>query len=215
MGASSFAFWVMLLMGDVAALGVHALASVSAGAEDRRGVGDVVVQGLWFSLICGVLAVVSRPLLPLYFQLIGVAHKPAVLAAGLAYLRGIVWGVIPLTASGVLASGFKGVAVLGPVLLVNVVCVVLNYFLDPVLMWGFCGIPAMGVAGAAVATDLCALASVVLSLWLLLKSEIPVKASRPNLKVQADITKIGLAGHLGRTSLHCNIHCPWETAWGP
>mmetsp|Transcript_57437 Transcript_57437/g.136542 ORF Transcript_57437/g.136542 Transcript_57437/m.136542 type:complete len:572 (-) Transcript_57437:165-1880(-) len=197
MGASSFAFFLMLLLGEVAAMGVHALSSFSAGAGDLEGVGEAVLQGMWFSVLCGAIAVSLMPLLPMYFELIGVAHKPGVLASGLAYLRGITWGVVPLTASEVLVSGFKGVAVLRPVLLVNLVCVVLNFFLDPWLIWGGMGLPALGVGGAAVATNICSLVATVLSIYLLLKERIPLRWSRPSLRILSEIARIGLPVSLG------------------
>jgi len=197
MGASSFAFWVLLLLGEVASLGVHAVAAAREGAGQRRGVGDAVVQGLWFSGICGVLAMTLLPLIPSYFGLLGIPAGSQAFAPGSAYLRGLVWGVVPLTASGVLASGFKGVAELHPVLTVNAVCAALNFALDPLLMWGLLGFPAMGVAGAAVATNVCSLVASVLSFWLLLKQGVPMRWAAPDLRTLALITRIGLPVSLG------------------
>lgn len=196
MGASSFAFWVLLLLGEVAALGVHAVAASREGAGKREGVGEAVLQGLWFSVICGLLGLALMPLIPAYFTLLGV-ESPRVLASGTAYLHGLAWGVVPLTASGVLASGFKGVAVLRPVLIVNAVCVMLNFCLDPVLIWGQFGFPSLGVSGAAVATNICAAVATLLSLQLLRKEGIPLKPEPLNTKTLALIVKIGLPVSLG------------------
>lgn len=197
MGASSFAFWILLLLGEVASMGVHAVAAEREGAGHRRGVGDAVVQGLWFSGICGVLALPLLYLIPLYFSLLGIGEESATFLAGAAYLRGMVWGVVPMTASGVLASGFKGVAEMRPVLLVNAVCVAINFALDPLLMWGGWGIPALGVAGAAHATTICSLVASATSFALLRAEGVPLKLARPNPKTLALITRIGLPISMG------------------
>mmetsp|Transcript_25348 Transcript_25348/g.72323 ORF Transcript_25348/g.72323 Transcript_25348/m.72323 type:complete len:569 (+) Transcript_25348:38-1744(+) len=197
MGASSFAFWVLLLLGEVASIGVHSVAAAREGNGSRDGVGEAVIQGLWFSLICGLLSLCLTPLISMYFQLLGVASNSEVLAAGSEYLRGLVWGALPFTASGVLASGFKGIAELRPVLVVNAVCVALNFVLDPVFMWGWFGVPAMGVAGAAHATNLCALVSCVISFRMLQKEDVPLKWRPPDWKIVAQIMRIGLPISLG------------------
>lgn len=154
------------------------------------------MQGLWFSVLCGILSLALVPLIPGYFQLLGVKN-PRVYSSGVAYLTGLIWGVIPITASGVLASGFKGVAELKPVLLVNAVCVALNFILDPLFIWGGFGVPAMGVAGAAMATNLCSLVSAVISFKLLQKAGVPLRWMLPNIATLALIAQIGVPVSLG------------------
>lgn len=197
MGASSFAFWVLLLLGEVASMGVHAVAAAREGAGERDSVGDAVVQGLWFSGLCGALALALVPLVPGYFRLLGIAAPGQVYASGSAYLYGLIWGVVPMTASGVLASAFKGVAELTPVLVVNAICVAMNFVLDPILIWGMFGFPAMGVAGAALATNICSLVATVVSYRLLLQEGVPLRWKPPHLKTLGLIAKIGLPISLG------------------
>jgi len=196
MAASSFAFWVLLIIGEVASVGVHAIAAVHEGSGQRGMVGEAVVQGLWFSIFCSLLSTAMLPLVPSYFRLLGTVDGQ-VLRAGNAYLSGLVFGVLPLTASGVLASGFKGIAKLRPVLVVNIICVLLNFVLDPLLIWGGMGLPAMGVGGAALATNVCALAATVISFYLLRRSAVPLSLARPNLETLKQITYIGLPMSVG------------------
>jgi len=196
MGASSFAWWVLLILGEVACMGVQALSAAQEGAGQRDGVGRAVVQGLLFSLLVGVLALFLIPFIPSYFHLLGIPHGP-VLEYGATYLLHLTWGVIPVTASGVLAAGFKGVAKLQPVLVVNAFCVALNFVLDPLLVWGGLGFPALGVAGAAVATNICALAATLMSFKLLADQGVPLKPVPPDTQTLKRITQIGLPISLG------------------
>lgn len=196
MGASSFAFWTLLLLGEVASMGVHAVVAVREGSGHREGVGEAVVQGLWFSLVCGACALLLLPLIPAYFQLLGL-QQGNVVALGSVYLQTLAWGVVPLTASSVLASGFKGIALMRPVFIVNAVCVAANLVLDPLLIWGWCRIPALGIAGAGIATNICTLMATVISFQMLRAEGVPLRLVAPHAKTLALITRIGLPISLG------------------
>lgn len=63
----------------------------------------------------------------------------------------------------------------------------LNIILDPILIFGFGPIPAMGIEGAAVATTIGRGAGVILQLWLLFKGGKHVRATRSQIKWRADI----------------------------
>lgn len=102
-----------------------------------------------------------------------------------------------MTVSGVVASAFKGVAELGPVLFVNALCVAMNFALDPILIWGMFGFPAMGVAGAAVATNICSLVAAVVSYRMLVGEGVPLRWKRPHLPTLGLIAKIGFPISLG------------------
>lgn len=111
--AASFAVWMVYVAGELSSVGVHALSSAAEGAGDRsEGVGDAVVQGLWFSLATSALlaAVLTRPrVLATYFAGVGVTD-PIAAKAGADYLRVTALGALPLSASACASAGFKGSA---------------------------------------------------------------------------------------------------------
>ena len=73
---------------------------------------------------------------------------------------------------------------------------VVNIALDPVLIFGWFGLPAMGVAGAAVATVIGQLAGLMVGVTILVRGEhlvnIQIKGFKIDWKVVADIYKVGL-----------------------
>ena len=73
---------------------------------------------------------------------------------------------------------------------------VVNIALDPVLIFGWFGLPELGVAGAAVATVIGQLAGLMVGVTILVRGEhlvnIRIKGFKIDLKVVADIYKVGL-----------------------
>ena len=72
---------------------------------------------------------------------------------------------------------------------------VTNIILDPILIFGWFGFPAMGVLGAAIATVTAQILSMVLSLFVVLRKKHAVHITKacfyPDKKVLADIYKVG------------------------
>ena len=73
---------------------------------------------------------------------------------------------------------------------------VVNIALDPVLIFGWFGLPELGVAGAAVATVIGQLAGLMVGVTILVRGEhlvnIQIKGFKIDWKVVADIYKVGL-----------------------
>lgn len=73
---------------------------------------------------------------------------------------------------------------------------IINIILDPIMIFGYFGLPAMGVAGAAWATVIGQIAAMVLSLYLVFGKEHEVKVRLKGFRFQrktvADIYRVGL-----------------------
>lgn len=195
MGAASFAGWMVLIMGELAAVGVHAMASGQEGANRRDLVGKTVVQGLWASIAISVIVAAAIPLCDPYFAMLGLGDAgpaAAIRSVGRDYLRWLCSGAFPLIASGVAAAGFKGIGQMGAPLLVTAGSVAFNSILDPILIWGIPGfIPAMGVAGAAIATNVSSALALVLLLLLLNRNRVPIRWAPPSAPTLRRIASIG------------------------
>ena len=134
------------------------------GAGDDAGVARSYRAGLWLAAISGILML---PLVPLGNWIFAATAASAELLA----LERAYYGIV--TAGGVfvfwqmaVASYFTGRGRTGIVFWVSLCGNVFNVALDPLLIFGGWGIPALGVAGAACATVFSlALQSVVL-FWL-------------------------------------------------
>ena len=102
------------------------------------------------SLIAGLLMPLFVPLGEWVFSLS--SPNPAVLARECAYYNICILGGFFVFGQMAAGSYFTGLGQTRIVFWVNVLGNVLNIILDPILIFGWCGIPALGMAGAAYAT---------------------------------------------------------------
>ena len=68
----------------------------------------------------------------------------------------------------------------------------MNIILDPIFIHGWFGIPAMGIAGAAVATVIGQIVTALLAVWYIVHMKI-VKPGKADYRLGADIVKRTLA----------------------
>ena len=103
---------------------------------------------LWLSLAFGALSV---PLVFLGNWFLGaVAGSPQLLADERSYFSVMMAGSVFVYGQMAAASYFTGRGKTRIVFWVNLLGNVLNIALDPFLIFGWCGLPAMGIAGAAI-----------------------------------------------------------------
>lgn len=120
----------------------------------------------------------------------------------LAFLRWIMLGV-PFTFVFFVYSGISsGLGDTVAPLRINLITVVLNAALDPLLIFGFGPIPPLGVVGAAIATFLCQGLSASLGLWRLFRSDQGFRLRRADLRwdgaMARRVLKIGIPMSLGQ-----------------
>ena len=142
---------VLYSAGQVFVVGVLATASRAAGADSRAGVRESLRHGLVLALaVSAVVAVVGTPLSGFVLRLFGAA--PEVVAAGRAYLA-ILLAVLPGFFAGmVLYAGFQALGDTRTPMLISLATNIVNLVLDPILIFGWFGLPRMAAAGAAWAT---------------------------------------------------------------
>ncbi len=142
---------VLYSVGQVFAVGVLATASRAAGANSRAGVRESLRHGLILALITSaIVAVIGVPLSGPVLRLFGAG--PDVVSAGRAFLA-ILLAVLPGFFAGmVLYSGFQALGDTRTPMLISLATNVVNLVLDPILIFGWLGLPRMAAAGAAWAT---------------------------------------------------------------
>lgn len=154
----------MLALAVLQALNVGSTALVARfmGTDDNESAGAVVKQTLVLTVILGILVSVSG-----YFladNVIGfMGAKPEVFPLAVQYLKIIALGGVCITTSMGIGAALRGAGdTVTPMrynLISNLVNVVLNYF----LIYGKLGFPAMGVAGAAIATTVSRIVAMVMA----------------------------------------------------
>jgi Na+-driven multidrug efflux pump len=81
------------------------------------------------------------------------------------------------------STGFKGLGRMGPALVITSASTILTLLLDPLLMFGWGPVPALGVAGAAVSAGISAVIISVFSLFGLVKVGVRLRWHRPAVDV--------------------------------
>jgi putative MATE family efflux protein len=144
---------VLYSVGQVFMVGVLATASRAVGADSRSGVRESLRHGLLLAVLSSIpLAVVGVLLSGRILGWFGAA--PDVVVAGWGYLA-ILLAVLPGFFAGmVLYSGFQALGDTRTPMFITFATNVINLVLDPLLIFGWFGLPRMGAAGAALATVL-------------------------------------------------------------
>ena len=151
---------------------VNTFVAQYVGARRYERVAAAIWQGTYLSFGAGVLALGLLPAALPLFDLIG--HEPAIRQQEIVYFRILCFGTGPFVLSTALSCFFSGRGKTWTVLIVNSSATCINIGLDYGLIFGHWGFPAMGIRGAAWATNFAALFSALLFALLILQ--------RPNRK---------------------------------
>lgn len=162
--ASGAAFVFLVLFGGVGSYcGVFIAQYVGAGRYER--VGAMLWQGIYFTLIAGlILLVIALFLSGPIFALAG--HGPEIQRLETLYFRILCSGGVFYVADQTLSSFFSGRGLTRPVMIVNIIGMLINIPLDYCLIYGWSFFPELGIAGAGIATVFSS-ASITLILILL------------------------------------------------
>lgn len=135
------------------------------GAKRSHRIGPVMWQGIYISLIGGLVMLCIIPLAGPTFRMIG--HSPAIQVYEVIYFQIMCVGGGAYIGSFVLSGFYSGRGKTWPVLWVNAATTVVNLVLDYVLIFGNWGFPELGIRGAAIATVVAGIFSLVIYFALL------------------------------------------------
>ena len=192
--ASNVQFIVMALT-QVLGVGTMVLISHAAGRKDRADANLVFNQSLVLAAVCGVVTLAfGYALASWYMQTMGAGAAAA--AAGTTYLYWFLPALGLQFALVTMGSGLRGTGVAKPTMIVQILTVVLNAMLAPVLIAGWGTGRPMGVAGAALASTISVAAGVLLLYWYFVRLEHFVGFDRaliaPHLATWKRMLTIGL-----------------------
>jgi len=198
LAAMTLTFPVVMVIGTFTlGLGVGAMAVISKGigAGDRSSIRRHATDGLSLAVCC-VLVMTTIGLMTIepLFRLLGATAEmlPLIKAYMMIWYPGMLFYVVPMIGNNMIrATGDT----LTPSV-VMIVGVLLNALLDPLLIFGWGPIPALGIAGAAWATVLARSFTLIVSLWVLSHREhlltSPWPGLHPLLQSWRSILAIGL-----------------------
>lgn len=189
-GAASFYAWALIALSLTASVGIASRVAQATGARDRERASRAARDGLSASFlvaaITGGLFFVFAPNL-VAFQ--GVTDEVA--AGGIAYLRALSLGAPAYFAHDAADAALRGTGDTRTPAIVGAFAALLNVALDPLFLFGFGPIPALGVGGVGVATVvLHGLTACVL--WTVIRRRRGIVGGRPELSGMRQTVRIGL-----------------------
>lgn len=195
--AVSLAFPITTLIISISiglGVGTNALIAKNLGAKNQDGANNIVSHSLILSSIVGIiLTFLTLIFIKPYFN--AFTGNQNIYQLGLDYTYIVAFMVL---ANMVHISIQKIIQATGNMIspmLFQMAGVALNFILDPILIFGWFGFPAMGVKGAAIATVLGYFFSMVLAFYVLIfrKQEVKIKTDGLQLKwgIFKDIWVIG------------------------
>lgn len=187
--------FIVLAVTQILGVGTMVLVSHAAGRKDREDANLIYNQSLAMAAICGVLTLIGGFVLSrLYLGTI--SADAATLEAGMAYLYWFTPGMALQFALVSMGSALRGTGIAKPTMIVQMISVLLNAALAPVLIAGVGTGRPMGVAGAGLASTIAVLVGVVMMFIYFEKLEKFVRFDaamfRPRPEAWKRILKIGL-----------------------
>ncbi|MEM9423722.1 MAG: MATE family efflux transporter [Spirochaetota bacterium] len=148
----SFPIFLIMLSLSIGLLnGAIGLFGNAIGQKNNTLLHTYFAQSLIYALIVSLLLLLSLPLLPLFFSLMG-AHDPVVLSYAHKYISTIIAGSSLFTFTFVFSAALIARGNTKTQRNISIFNFFLNMILDPLFLFGFGPIPAMGLRGIAIAT---------------------------------------------------------------
>ena len=212
LAAVSYAFPVSFIVGAIAmglGTGTASLASRLFGAGHQEKVRQIATHSMLLGLIAGLCVVIFGLLtLEEVFSLLGADEQtmPFVKDYMEIYYWGGIFLVIPMIGNAVLRAG--GDAKTPSVLMASTA--VINAVLDPILIFGWFGFPALGIKGAALASVLANVVFLIASLSILIFRENLIQFRKNT--VAAILHSWNQILHVGLPAIASNLIAPMSTA---
>ncbi|MCK4730290.1 MAG: MATE family efflux transporter [Candidatus Aenigmarchaeota archaeon] len=173
-------FLIISLGGGLSIAGTILVAQYK-GKKDKKAVNHIAGQTFLMVIIVSViLSALGYFLSPIFVSLMGVESN--VFLNAVSYMKISFIGLIFMFTYMVFQSLMRGVGDVKTPLYIVFGTVLLNLILDPLFIFGYWFIPALGVAGAAVATILTQGISAVIGIIILLRGKHQIHLCLNNLK---------------------------------
>ncbi|MBQ8814712.1 MAG: MATE family efflux transporter [Lachnospiraceae bacterium] len=179
---------IMISVGVGIGVGVNAWLSKHLGEKQPEKANQVALHGMFLEVLAYILFVIVG-LVGIDAFMRGQTDIPEIIAYGDTYLRICVFasfGVfIQIGCERLLMATGRTVYTM----IIQGAGAVINIVLDPILIFGWFGLPAMGIAGAAWATVIGQIAGAVLGLIFNMKWNPDVRLNYRGFKVELDVVK--------------------------
>ena len=186
---------IMIAVGTGTAVGINAVLSRALGEKDYHTANKTANNALFLALASSLVCVLfglflTRP----YFE--ALTDIPAIVEYGVQYTEIVTivsFGLFgAITAERLLTSTGKTIYTM----ITQTTGAVINIVLDPILIFGYLGLPAMGMAGAAIATVTGQIIAMILGLILNAKLnheiKLDIREMKPDRRIIGKIYQVGI-----------------------
>ena len=197
-------FFLFSLISFGLASGGSVLVAQYYGKQENRAISPIfsiaLIIALCASVICGTIVL----LFPESIMSIFVPGEPDVIALGAKYLRIVSITYFTYGLSNTIILLLRGVELVRPTLIINIISFFINVALNWVLIFGKLGAPALGVEGAAIATVAARLFDVIAIMIYILRIDKKLNFNlrdlfSPNRKLFPDFVKYSIPVTLNET----------------
>jgi MATE family multidrug resistance protein len=161
-GILNFAF-ICLFIGTVSYAGTFV--SQYIGAKEDARIGTVLWHSIYLSLFGALIILLIAPFSAILFRAIG--HPEQLQGLESTYFRILCYGGLGPILSAAFAGFFTGQGRNWPVMWINILTMSINLILDYLLIFGVGIFPEMGIAGAALATIIAGLSTLIIYAFLI------------------------------------------------
>ena len=196
--AVSLAFPIQNLMIAVATgtgVGINALLSMRLGQKNQNAVNDTAMNGLFLSLCSTLIFIVLGFTIPeVYFK--SQTTDLEIIDYGVKYLRVCLIGSFGLFTGITFERLLQATGQTVNSMIAQLAGAITNIVLDPIMIFGLLGCPALGITGAALATVVGQFVTLFVSAYLNFKKNKEIvfnfKTFKPSKSVIAEIYRVGI-----------------------
>ena len=176
-------------------IGINAMIALYLGAGDHKKAETAVTHGMALSLVHGVvITLVSIAIMPSFLRRF--TSDESLIASGITYSTIVFLFATINMAALAFEKMFQAVGRMKVTMVALIFGCVCNIILDPILIFGLGPVPALGIAGAALATGIGQLLSLCVYLVVYARTELPIRLRRsclcPDAALDGKLYAIGV-----------------------
>ena len=165
--AVSGIFWTPLALVQQTSAYLMTFVAQYLGAKEEHMIGRAFWQSIYLGVFGGALMILTIPFSEELFQFVG--HSPGL--QKVEYFDSLTYSAMPTAFVAAASAFFTGLGRTKVIILINCVGLVVNAVLNYILIFGYAGIPSMGIAGAGYATTAANWASAVVGFALVFQNK--------------------------------------------
>lgn len=185
--AVSLAFPIQSLMIALSVgigVGVNSYIARKLGEHDQKEANSTILHGALIALVAYIITVGIGLLgIPAFFHMF--TDDPVIFADACSYTYIVVIFSFTSYFHILIEKVFQSTGKMIFPMAIQAIGAIVNIILDPIMIFGLLGLPAMGVKGAAIATIIGQFIAMALSVYILLKRDHDVKVDVANFKFRA------------------------------